>query len=125
MASDFTIILPDEPGALAQLGQALGAGGVNIDGFCAITNGCGDAEIHLLIEDAAAVFTTLQEAGIEVSAEQEVAILDVDDRPGVIGEIARTLGDVGVNMSLAYLATNTRLVLAADDLGKALAALEG
>ena len=47
----------------------------------------------------------------------------VDDRPGVLGEVARKLGDAGVNITLAYLATSTRLVFAASDLGEAYAAL--
>jgi hypothetical protein len=50
-------------------------------------------------------------------------VVDVMDRPGELGEIARKLGDAGVNITLAYLATNTRLVLAADDLATARTAL--
>jgi hypothetical protein len=48
----------------------------------------------------------------------------VADRPGVLGQVSRKLGDAGVNITLAYLATNTRLVFAADDLAKARAALD-
>jgi hypothetical protein len=42
----------------------------------------------------------------------------------VLGEVSRKLGDAGANITLMYLATNTRLVIAADDLAKAKAALE-
>lgn len=124
MATDLTLYLDDQPGELARLGHVLGKAGVNIEGFCATTSGGGQAEIHVLLEDAAPAFAALANAGIEVVAEQEVAVVEVADRPGVLGQVSRKLGDAGVNVTLAYLATDTRLVFAADDLAKAQAALE-
>jgi hypothetical protein len=41
----------------------------------------------------------------------------------VLGDVARRLGAAKVNLTTAYLATNTRLVLAADDLAAARDAL--
>ena len=55
----------------------------------------------------------------------EVVVVTVDDRPGVLGDVSRTLGDAAVNITLAYLATGTRLVFGADDLAQARAALGG
>ena len=49
--------------------------------------------------------------------------LSMEDRPGALGEVARRLGNARVNLTTAYLATNTRLVLAADNLAEAKAAL--
>jgi hypothetical protein len=101
------------------LGQVLGKGGVNIEGFCALIRGGGTAEVHVLVEDEAAAFDALAEAGLEVALEQEVAVVDVEDNPGVLGEISRKLGEAGVNITLAYLATKTRLVFASDELARA------
>jgi hypothetical protein len=123
VATDLTVYLSDEPGELARLGTILGACGINIEGFCAVSSGGGAAEIHVLIEDTEGAFRALDAAGIGIAQEQEVAVLDVADRPGVLGEVAARLGDAGVNVTLAYLATNTRLVLAADDLARAKDAL--
>jgi hypothetical protein len=124
MATDLTIYLDDQPGELGRLGEVLGAGGVNIEGFCALTGGGGQAEIHVLVEDATAAFTALEAAGIQIASEEEVAVVAVDDRPGVLGEISRKLGEAGANITVAYLATSTRLVFAADDLAAAKAALD-
>jgi len=33
-----------------------------------------------------------------------------EDRPGVMGEVSRKLGDAVVSINLVYLATNTRLM---------------
>lgn len=123
MATDLTLYLDDQPGELARVAEVLGRAGVNIEGYCGVTTGGGTGEVHLLIEGEAAVFDALAAAGIEVASEQEVAVIAVEDRPGVLGEITRKLGDAGVNITLTYLATNTRLVFAADDLGTARAVL--
>ena len=124
MATDLTIHMDDRPGELARVTSLLGDAKVNIGGFCAVTSGGGRAEAHVLIDDVPAAFSTLAAAGIKVVSEQEVLVVSVDeDRPGVLGEITRKLGESGVNITLAYLATNTRLVFAADDLAAAKAAL--
>ncbi|HEY6319344.1 MAG TPA: amino acid-binding protein [Acidimicrobiia bacterium] len=123
MAVDLTIYLDDRPGELARLGEVLGTAGVNIEGFCAVTSGGGRGEIHVLIDDATDAFTALAAADIEVVSEQEVAVVPVDDEPGALGDASRRLGNAGVNVTLAYLATETRLVFAADDLAQAQGAL--
>jgi hypothetical protein len=123
MATDLTLYLDDHPGELARISSVLGAAGVNISGFCAVTSGGGAAEVHVLVDDMTAAFTTLAAEGVHVALEQEVVVLAVDDRPGVLGEVSRKLGESGVNITLAYLATGTRLVFAADDLAAARAAL--
>jgi len=123
MALDLTIYLDDRPGELARLGEVLGQAGVNIEGFCAVTSGGGRGEIHVLIDDATDAFTALAAADIEVVSEQEVAVVPVDDQPGALGDASRRLGNAGVNVTLAYLATETRLVFAADDLAQAQGAL--
>ena len=124
MATDLTVYLPDQPGELARLGNALGEHGVTIEGFCAVRRG-GETEVHVLVEDAESSMIAMAAAGIDVVAEQEVSMVDVaeDDRPGMLGEVADRLSSAGVNITLAYLATETRLVFGADDLRAAKAAL--
>lgn len=119
MATDLTVYVDDHPGELARVGEVLGAAGVNVGGMCAVVSGGGQAEVHLLIDDMTAAFGALADAGIDVVNEQEVVVIEVTDRPGELGTITRKLGDAGVNITLAYLATNTRLVLAADNLATA------
>jgi hypothetical protein len=123
MATDLTLYLDDQPGELASVGDILGKAGANIAGLCAVTSGGGQAEVHILVEDPTPAFEALQRAGIRIASEQEVIVLDIKDRPGALGEVARKLGNANVNLTTAYLATNTRLVLAADNLAEAKAAL--
>jgi hypothetical protein len=123
MATDLTLYLDDEPGELALLGDVLGKAGVNIAGLCAVTSGGGHAEVHILVHDATSAFEALEGAGIKIVEEQEVIVLEVQDRPGALGELVQKLGAAKVNLDTAYLATNTRLVLGTDNLADAKAAL--
>jgi len=126
VATDLTVFMTDQPGELGRLGQALGRRGVNIEGFCALIGGGGMGEVHILVEDDEGAFSALAEAGIDVASEQEVAVVEVDeDRPGILGEISQVLAGADVNISLAYLATRTRVVIASDELAKAKAVLDG
>lgn len=115
MATNLTITLEDRPGILAELGEALGSAGVNIEGFCGYATG-GRGTLHLLVEDAPGARSALEGAGIDVEDEREVLVLDIEDRPGALGVMARRVAGAGVSLDLGYLATNTRLVLGADDL---------
>lgn len=123
MATDLTLYVDDDPGELARVGDVLGDAGVNIAGLCAVTSGGGQAKIHILVADPTPAFEALQGAGIEIAEEQEVIVLDVEDRPGGLAEVVHKLGAAQVNLETVYLATNTRLVLAADNLADAKAAL--
>jgi hypothetical protein len=123
MATDLTLYLDDQPGELARVGDVLGKAGANIAGLCALTSAGGQAEVHILVEDATTAFEALAGTGIKIAAEQEVILLPIEDRPGALGEVARKLGRAKVNLTTAYLATNTRLVLAADNLADAKSAL--
>jgi hypothetical protein len=118
MATDLTVVLEDRPGTLAALGEAAANAGVNVDGICGFSTAEGEATMHVLVEDASAGRSALESAGLTVSGEREVVVLDVEDRPGVVGEVARKVADAGLNIELVYLATNTRLVLASADLDR-------
>jgi hypothetical protein len=111
MASDLTVTLEDRPGALADMGDALGRAGVNIDGIAGAT-GSGSPQIHILVEDAEAARAALTEAGIEVGPAKDVVKMGFEDRPGELGEIGRRIADTGTNIEVVYISCDGQLVLA-------------
>jgi hypothetical protein len=126
MPTDLTVILSDEPGELARLGEIAGAAGINVRGLAAFT-GEGRGFIHILIDDdvVARARVELDDAGIGVADEREVLLVDIQDRPGSLGELARELSQANVNIDLAYTTFGgVKLVIATDDLENARAALE-
>jgi hypothetical protein len=121
---DLTVIMDDQPGKLADLGEATGRAGVNIAGLCAMV-GDGKGFIHILVDDEVAARKALDEAGISVADEREAVIVDLHDKPGAMGEIARDLAEAGVNIDVAYtIFTGVRLVILTEDVEAAREALD-
>jgi hypothetical protein len=119
MARDLTVRLADDrPGALATVVQALSRSCVNIEGIAEI-----EGVVHVLARDPSAARTALRSAGYEIEGELEVVVLPMPDRPGELHMILRRLADAGVNVRFAYLATDTRVVIGADDVTRARQAL--
>ena len=125
MPTDLTVIMEDHPGKLADLGEATGKAGVNIEGLCAMV-GDGKGFIHILVEEAEEARKALEGAGIQVADEREAVIVDLHDKPGAMGEIARDLAEAGVNIDVAYtIFTGVRLVILTEDIDAARQALDG
>jgi hypothetical protein len=126
MATDLTVIIADRPGELARLGRATGGAGVNIRGLAAFT-GDGRGVVHILIDngDVAACRTALSRAGMAIADEREVLVVDIEDKPGTLGELTRQLAKANVNIDLAYPTFDgVKIVIATDDVRSARNAIE-
>jgi hypothetical protein len=112
---DLTIRLKNRPGALAEMGEALGKAGISIEGGGAfLVDGRGIA--HFLFEDGDAARRALEAAAIEVLDDREVLIQRLNqDQPGQLGKIARLMGDAGVNIEVMYSDHSNQLILVVDD----------
>ena len=123
MPKDLTLTLDNRPGTLAQMGEVIGGAGINIDGICGFPLSKGKITLHILVQDAAGARRALEEAGIEVRDEREVLVLrqgvDVVDRPGVAGVVARAMADAGVNVDLIYTTLKGDVVIGAVDIEQA------
>jgi len=76
----------------------------------------------VLVADPGKARQALQSAGARVTGEQDVLVLDIEDKPGSLGKLTRKIADAGVNLNAVYLATKTRVVIGAPDIEKARAA---
>jgi hypothetical protein len=115
---DLAILLKNRPGALAEMGEALGKAGVSIEGGGGfVFEGKGIA--HFLFEDGAAARRALNEAGIEVLAERDVLVQRLkQDQPGQLGKISRKMAEAGVNIEVIYSDHQNQLILVVDDFEK-------
>jgi hypothetical protein len=118
---DLVIRVVNEPGALAKVAAAISDAGVNLAAATYI--GTADADLHILVKHAQATRRVLEPAGLTVTDEREVVVVDAEDRPGVLADLARRVADAGVNLNLVYVATGTRIVFGADDIPALRAAL--
>lgn len=111
---DLHIALEDRPGALADMGEALGRAGVSIEG-----GGVFSGVAHFLFADARAARAALESAGIRVAGENEVLIQRLrQDEPGQLGTIARRMAEAGVNIEVQYSDHDHNLILVVDDLAR-------
>ena len=123
MPTNFTVILRDRPGELAALGEAMGKAGINMLGMSALT-GEGKGVINVLVEDPEVARAALDAADFGIADEQEALILDIHDRPGTLGELARELAEASVNIELLYSTfSGVRVAIVTDDMRSARAAL--
>jgi hypothetical protein len=119
---DLTIALENRPGALADMGDALGRAGVNVEGGGAWVVD-GEAVAHFLFEDGPAARNALEAAGIRVLAERDVLIAQLNQaEPGQLGKISRRMAEAGVNIEVLYSDHEHRLILVVDDAVRARAA---
>jgi len=121
---DLAIALDNRPGALAEMGDSLGRGGVSIEGGGAfVVNGEGVA--HFLFADGTAARNALEAAGITVIEEREVLVQRLNQaQPGQLGKITRRMAEAGVNIEVLYSDHDHQLVLVVDDIEKGRAVSE-
>ena len=116
---DLAIALDNRPGALAEMGKALGNAGVSVEGGGAWLFD-GKAVAHFLFADGDAARKALKSVGIPVLAERDVVVVRLkQDEPGQLGKIADRMALAGVNIEAQYSDHNNQLILVVDDIAKA------
>ena len=118
MATEFTVILPDTPGSLARLGQALGDARVNIEAIQGITRG-GEGLVRFVPDNTNNAGRALDAAGLPYTT-REVLVVSVLDEPGALGEVALVMATAGINIDSVYVTTKGYVVLGVDDLAGAI-----
>jgi hypothetical protein len=115
MSVDLVIEVDNTPGALARVAAAISDAGVNI-AAATCTASSERAELHILVPHAEAARHSLAISQVQVSHEREVVVIDVEDRPGELADLTRTIAAAGVNIDLVYVATHNRVVFGSPDL---------
>ncbi len=115
---DLAILLENRPGALAEMGEALGKAGVSIEGGGGFVFE-GKGIVHFLVENGSEARRALNEAGIKVLDEREVLVQRLkQDQPGQLGKISRRMAEAGVNIEVIYSDHQNQLILVVDDFEK-------
>jgi hypothetical protein len=123
MPTDLTVVLADEPGALARLGEVAVAAGIHLRGLAAFT-GDGRGFIHALVDDGDVekAQKAFKQAKMKLADAREVIVAEVG--PGGLPDVMLALAEANVNVDLAYTALGgSKVVIATDDVFNAREAL--
>jgi hypothetical protein len=126
-AKEFTVKIPDKPGALGQCFLALAERGVNVLAFQSYVEE-GESVARFMADDMASAKSVLGGAGM-IFEETDVIVVRLPNRPGSLGRAASRLGEARVNIDYSYCGfepggTLGLLVFGVDNLTKGAAALD-
>jgi len=118
----FSVSLPNKPGMLAHLCQALAAKGVNLRAI-SVAEATDHSVVRFVAQAPARARACLQAEGFSFS-EMPVLVLTMPDRPGALGQAAARLAAAHVNIHFVYSgATGAKgkaaVVLGVSDIPKA------
>lgn len=110
---DFSFIVEDRPGALADVAALIAKEGINLDGCMGIRSQ-GKGVIHVHTDNPQATAKVLQSAGIKFE-KRELFEIAIQDKPGELAKLSRALADAGVNLTLFYITMKKTVVLDVDN----------
>ncbi len=127
IATQFSLLLENRPGSLAETCSALAAKAVNIEAIMASdVRGWGTVRLVVNHEDTAR--KVLESMGLKFTEEKVLAVR-LSDRPGALGRVTRKLAEHNLNIEYVYGSIEkgspkALIVLAVSDLKKAVQLLK-
>jgi hypothetical protein len=98
-------VTADRAGLIADLATVLAAHHVNIEQVHARVSGT-DAIVHIEVEQVATAVTVLTHFGCQVMP-HDVLTLEIENVPGALARIARTLTDSGIDIRMVRTVTRS------------------
>jgi len=121
--TQLAVFLANKPGTLAAVCDALAAEKINIFALT-VSDTIDHAVVRMIVSDPKRALSIFEQHGTLV-VENEVLLLEQDNKPGTLSEVAKKLAEKNVNIEYAYLATAKTarkglLVLRPNNLNKAI-----
>jgi hypothetical protein len=117
---EFRISLPNQPGQLALVCEALGRAGVNILSVAAI--GAANPVVALAADQEDKTREALEELNLDFQ-EVELLTVNVPHRPGELGALTKKMGEANINIESIYLLEESsgevKVAFTVSDLAKA------
>lgn len=121
-AKQLIVSIENRPGTLASVANALGHAKVNIRAFLSGASGA-EGYVQLVVDHVKKAEEALEDGGFSYS-EQDVLHIEVPNKPGALGELARKLAAKSINITSGYATTvkaskKASVVLGVSDLDEA------
>ena len=123
----ISIFMENKPGRMARVAKTLSEAKVNMRALT-IAEAGDFGVIRMVVDDTDRGYRMLREEGFTVS-ETDVLAVEIQDTPGGLYKIVKTLGDNNINMDYAYAfvtakAERAMLILRVDDTKRAAQVLQ-
>jgi len=102
-ATQLAVFLSNRPGALARVCEELATADINIHAL-AISDTADHSVVRMVVSDPTKALMILGERGV-LALETEVLMIETDNRPGTLGQLADRLARADVNIEYAYMAS--------------------
>jgi hypothetical protein len=96
----LSVFLPNRPGMLANICSILSEAGVNIEAM-SVHDTVDNAVVRLILDNPTKGLLLLEQEELFIM-EQDVVTVQIDNRPGVLAQIAQCLGRADINIAYAY-----------------------
>jgi hypothetical protein len=117
----LTVLVPNQPGQLAKISEALAAHDINIEDFDVESHGA-DGLISLTVDKYDLALRTLRDAGYR-AVTQSTLLIRLEDKPGALAAVAARLKNAGIDLRSMHIVRRSENVsiasLVADDNAKA------
>ena len=95
----YYTMVSDRSGEAAQILGALRDAGVNLMGFSGFPRGVRRAQLDFIPESPAAFVRAARKARLKLSGKKTGFLIQGEDRPGAVAEIAGKLSGAGINIT--------------------------
>ena len=96
----LSVFMENKPGRLSQICNALAENDINIAAM-SVHDTVDHAIVRLIVDQPTKALVILEEEGVYTIA-QDVVILEIENKPGIISTIARKLFRADINIEYAY-----------------------
>jgi len=128
LSKEIAVTVANKVGVLADMSKLLSEGGINIEAVAGYAVG-NEAKVMVVTGNNAAAVEILKKAGYASLKENEVVMVELENKPGALKEITMSLEGNGVDIKQVYgtacsSGCPSRLVFSTSDNQKALEALK-
>ena len=125
--TQLSVFMENKPGRLAGICSTLAQCGVNIFSL-SVHDTVDHAIIRLIVDNPTKALIMLEEEGLYIIT-HKVVVVQIDNRPGCLAEVARKLATADQNIQYAYCTSSTNqdagaLVLKTEDAERTLEVME-
>lgn len=106
IVKQLSVFLANKPGTLASVCDGLAKAGINIYALT-ISDTVDHAVVRMVVSDTQKALHLFGQHGV-LAVDNEVLMIDNDNKPGGLAKIARRLASAKVNIEYAYLATSPK-----------------